>query len=51
MPKKCDQCNKDALVVEQDVFYSCADCWIKDNAHKVFMYRKGKKDEKSSRVS
>ena len=59
MPKKCDHCNKDAVVVEQDAFYSCADCWLKRNAHKILMqysiitamHQKGKKNEKSSRVS
>lgn len=31
---KCSKCDKDAVIIEQDTFYSCADCWIKNNAHK-----------------
>ena len=27
--KKCDLCNKKALVVENDRDYLCAQCWLK----------------------
>jgi len=27
--KKCDKCSNVADVVENDVFYSCAVCWLK----------------------
>lgn len=35
---KCSYCSKKAVVKEQDIFYSCAECWLKRNAQK-----KGKK--------
>ena len=44
---KCHKCNKDAVVVERDTFYSCADCWIKNNTHKKGL----KRNEKNPRVS
>lgn len=28
MNHKCDKCGKRADVVEQDVFYKCAKCWL-----------------------
>lgn len=32
----CSHCGKDAVVKEQDVFYSCAECWIKANKGKKY---------------
>ena len=34
MKHGCGKCGADAVVVEQDVFYSCAKCWLKANASK-----------------
>lgn len=31
---RCGHCGKKALVKDQDVFYSCAECWIQRNAPK-----------------
>ena len=30
----CKHCGKKAVVKEQDVFYSCAECWLQRNAPK-----------------
>jgi len=31
MKHGCGKCGEDATIVEQDVFYSCAKCWLKSN--------------------
>jgi DNA-directed RNA polymerase subunit RPC12/RpoP len=30
----CGHCGKKAVVKEQDVFYLCAKCWVKNNTSK-----------------
>jgi DNA-directed RNA polymerase subunit RPC12/RpoP len=30
----CHTCGKKAVVKEQDVLYSCAECWVKRNTPK-----------------
>ena len=29
--KQCDFCDNDALTVENDMVYCCAECWLKRN--------------------
>lgn len=31
MKHGCGKCGEDATIVEQDVFYFCAKCWLKSN--------------------
>lgn len=42
-PVKCDHCERDAVAVENDSFYYCAQCWLERIAK-----LKGKRNEQST---
>ena len=41
----CDHCSKQALVIERNQFYFCAECWLKGKV-KAGRYDRKNKEEK-----